>query len=185
MAIERIFVPTDMSAHSERALEVGLEMARALGARLQVFHCYQEVAGAGAPVGSAGLDSKVRVEAEKQLKDLIGRLDSEGVEVELELFPGMFPENAVLEAARKTTADLIVLGTHGRTGLKHTLLGSVAEKVVREASCPVTVVKAPKVEAARSRTNSGAGAFTSFTCDGAPRWRRGRAPPREAPARWG
>jgi nucleotide-binding universal stress UspA family protein len=143
MTIKRIFVPTDFSTHSEGALKLGLEMARAFGARLQVFHCYQEVAGAGAPVGSTGLDSSAPENAEKQLKELVGRFDSEGIEVDLDLVPGIFPAAAVLEAARTTTADLIVMGTHGRTGLKHALLGSVAEGVVREASCPVTTVKGP------------------------------------------
>jgi len=141
MTIKRIFVPTDFSAYSERALELGLEMARAFGARLQVFHCYQEVAGAGAPVGSAGLDESVRETAEKELKALVDRYDSDGVELELDLIPGIFPGAAVLEAAQKTTADLIVIGTHGRTGLKHALLGSVAEEVVREAHCPVVTVR--------------------------------------------
>jgi glycine betaine transporter len=141
MIIKRIFVPIDFSAYSERALELGLEMARAFGARLQVFHCYQEVAGAGAPVGSAGLDDSVRVDAEKKLKAVVGRFDSDGVEVELDLIPGIFPGAALLEAARKTTADLIVIGTHGRSGLKHALLGSVAEEVMREAHCPVVTVR--------------------------------------------
>jgi glycine betaine transporter len=142
MSIKRIFVPIDFSAYSERALELGLEMARALGARLQVFHCYQEVTGGRAPVGSAELDESVRDDVEKQLKALIDRFNSDGVEVELEVIPGIFPGAAVLAAARKTTADLIVIGTHGRTGLKHALLGSVAEEVVREAHCPVVTVRA-------------------------------------------
>ena len=144
MAIKMIFVPTDFSSHSETALEFGLKLAKALGARLHVFHCFEELTGGKkAPVGSVGLDPTLREDAEKQLKELIGRLDSKGVEIELEVVPGMYPAKMVPAAARRTTADMIVVGTHGRTGLKHALLGSVAEAVVRDAPCPVVTVKAP------------------------------------------
>lgn len=142
LAIERIFVPTDFSNHSERALDVALEMARAFGARLQLFHCFDEVEGGKAPVGSAGLDPAIRASAEERLKQLVGRFDSDGVEIDLEVHPGMFPAAAVRERARETAPDLIVLGTHGRTGLRRALLGSVAEELVREAPCPVVIVKA-------------------------------------------
>jgi nucleotide-binding universal stress UspA family protein len=143
MSVQRIFIPTDFSPHSEHALEVAFEMASAFGARLQVFHCFQEVKGAQAPVGSAGLDPAIRDSAEDALNQQLKRFDSYGVDVDLDLQPGMFPATALLDAARKSTADLIVLGTHGRSGLKRVLLGSVAEEVVREATCPVVMVKAP------------------------------------------
>jgi nucleotide-binding universal stress UspA family protein len=143
MPIEKIFVPIDFSDCSERAVALGLDMARAFGARLHVFHCFAEVAGGKAPVGSAGLDPAIRAEAEERLGQLVGRFDSEGVEVDLEVHPGMYPAQAVLETTRRTAPDLIVLGTHGHSGLKHTLLGSVATEVVREATCPIVTLKAP------------------------------------------
>ena len=143
MAIKRIFVPTDFSAYSERAVEFALEIARAFGASLLVFHCYPEVPGGKAPAGSAGLDPAIRANAEERLKQLVERFDSEGVKVDLEAYPGLHPVEVVRKMARETAPDLIVMGTHGRTGLGRALLGSVAEEIVREASCPVVTVKAP------------------------------------------
>ena len=142
MAIERIFIPVDYSPSSERALGVAVEMARAFGAHLQVFHCFDEVAGGKAPVGSAGLDPAIRESAEEQRTAFTGPSEVAGVDLEIELNPGMFPAPAVLEAALKASPDLIVIGKHGRKGLKSALLGGVAEKVVREAACPVVIAKA-------------------------------------------
>lgn len=141
MAIQRILVPTDFSPHSDRALELAFELARALGASVQVIHCFEELSGGRAPLGSAGLDPKLRANALERLKERVTGLQPEGVEVEFDVHPGIYPATAVVEAALKATPDLIVLGTHGRSGLTHALLGSVAEKVIREATCPVVTVK--------------------------------------------
>lgn len=144
MAIERIFVPVDFSKYSEQALALALEIAKGVGAHLEVFHCYDEVRSGKAPVGSAGLDPAIRANAEEDMKQLLARFQSkaEGVDVELNLHPGMFPKAAVLARAEETNPDLIVLGTHGHTGLMQALLGSVAEELVRKAPCPVLTVRA-------------------------------------------
>jgi nucleotide-binding universal stress UspA family protein len=144
MPIEQIFVPIDFSDYSERAVALGLDMARAFGARLHVFHCFEELTGGKkAPVGSVGLDPAIRAKAEEDLAQLVGRFDSQGVEVDLECHPGMYPAEIVLETVEKTAPDLIVLGTHGHSGIKHALFGSLTEEIVRKARCPVVTVKAP------------------------------------------
>lgn len=141
MSIQRILVLTDFSPCSARALETAVEMARALKAQLQVLHCYDELTGGRAPLGSAGLDPSLRDDALARVKDQVERVGVEGVDVEYEVRPGP-NATAVLDAIRKAAPDLLVLGTHGRTGLEHVLLGSIAEKCVREAPCPVVTVKA-------------------------------------------
>ncbi len=142
MSIGKILVLTDFSPCSDRALGLALEMARGMGAHLEVVHCFAEVPGGRAPVGSAGLDPALRENALARMKEQVDRFDAEGVSLELDAHPGLYAATAILDAARKATPDLIVVGTHGRTGLKHALLGSVAEQVVHEAPCPVVVVKA-------------------------------------------
>lgn len=142
MTIERILIPIDFSSHSERALEVALELARPLGARLQVLHCFEEVPGGRAPLSSTGIDPALRADALERLKGLLADRDTGGVDVEIDVEPGMDPSAAILKAARQSSPDLIVLGTHGRRGLKRAVLGSVAEEIVREARCPVVTVKA-------------------------------------------
>lgn len=142
MSIERIMVLTDFSAYSDRAVETAVELARALQAHLQVLHCYGELTGGRrAPVGSAGLDPKLRDDAVARMKEQVARFRAEGVDVEYEAHPGPGAES-ILGVVRKAAPDLLVLGTHGRTGLEHALLGSIAEKCVREAPCPVVTAKA-------------------------------------------
>jgi nucleotide-binding universal stress UspA family protein len=141
MAIKMILVPVDFSSHSERALKLALELAKALGARVHVFHCFQVLVGGRAPLGSTGLDPKLREDAQASLEQWVGGLEKAGVSVEAELLPRPYPSEAILDAAQKTHPDLIVMGTRGTSGLKHIFLGSVAERVVREAPCPVVTVK--------------------------------------------
>jgi len=141
MAIETILLPVDFSAHSGRALAVTLELAKALGAKVHVFHCFQVLVGGRAPLGSTGLDPKLREEAEAGLQQCVDQLKKAGVTVESEVLPRPYPSEAILDVAAKVQPDLIVMGTKGATGLKHILLGSVAERIIREAPCPVLTAK--------------------------------------------
>ena len=82
----------------------------------------------------------VNARAEGDLADLVRELERDGVEAEAIARRGS-PDRVVLELAAERSADLIVMGTHGRTGLAHAFLGSVAERVAREADCPVLTTK--------------------------------------------
>jgi nucleotide-binding universal stress UspA family protein len=140
--IRHILVPHDLTSGSDAALEYALGLAATMGSRITVFHAY-DVPSMGAP--------EVLVLATDWIQQ-IGRVAQEKVDAIVERFnhsstaiAGQVREGApwreIDRAAREGQVDLIVMGTHGRRGLPHALLGSVAEKVVRTAPCPVLVVR--------------------------------------------
>jgi nucleotide-binding universal stress UspA family protein len=95
-----------------------------------------------AVIGPEKLLEDIRARAADDLEKILVRLQDAGISAEYDAAPGS-PEEVVLRLADDKEVDLIVMGTHGRTGLTHVLLGSVAERVVRAASCPVLTVKPP------------------------------------------
>ncbi len=140
--IRTILHPTDFSATSRHAFELACSLARDHGARLIVLHVLERpvILQSGVmtpPPPSEGLEQQ-REEARQQLQRV--RPDDESIRVERRLEEGD-AATAVLQVARETSCDLIVMGTHGRTGLARLLMGSVAEKVLRGATCPVLTVK--------------------------------------------
>ena len=153
---KRILCPTDFSRHSRYALRRAAAMAMAAGAEMILLHVLPQTTPAGLNEDSYILtdwrkfmqveEEKARraLEREKRLKFL------EGVKVRTVLGAGS-PYREIVRLASTMRADLIVISTHGTTGLLHLMLGSVAERVVRLAPCPVLVVKPPRVrKAARS-----------------------------------
>jgi universal stress protein A len=142
-AIHKILVPTDFSAHADEAFRVAHNLARAVGAEVILFH----VALPPAVVAEGGgflLDPGS--EEATNLWDRFQRLQPPDptVRVEHEVIVDDRPSAAhILKILDKLGCDLIVMGTHGRSWLKHRLFGSVTEEVVRRAHCPVMVVKAP------------------------------------------
>jgi universal stress protein A len=141
--IRVILVPVDFSPDSDRALAYAADLASALGAHLHLLHAYHLPPLAAAPYGSSlpqsvwdELRDAARAELEERREKLVGR----GLEAQAHLTTGMASE-AIREAAAEVGADLIVMGTRGRTGLAHVLLGSVAERTLRTAPCPVLTVK--------------------------------------------
>jgi nucleotide-binding universal stress UspA family protein len=142
--IEKILVPVDFSEHSARALEMAIDLAKAFGAGIQLLHCYQIQPFGISPYGIAlpeGFDSEVRQAAELRVDEWRGKVLLEGIEVEVRL-SSRFPSLEISETASEVGADLIVMGTRGLSGIKHVLLGSVAERTLRLAPCPVLTVKA-------------------------------------------
>jgi nucleotide-binding universal stress UspA family protein len=123
----RILVPLDLSEPSAHALETAVEFARHLGAKLDVLHV----------VPLNGLGEKQAVA--ELARAVPAALDD--VVTSRRVVKALAPELAIVEAARNGPADLIVMGTHGRTGLKHVTLGSVAERVVQLAPCAVLTVR--------------------------------------------
>jgi nucleotide-binding universal stress UspA family protein len=141
--IRTILVPVDFSDCSLSGLTYAIRFAREVGARIIVLH----VADLGPVMMTTGCGeygSRIYVEAarrrcNKQMKAFLKRVDFDRVPVDPSAVAGYCP-TAIYEAAEKEGADLIVISTHGRTGLRRALVGSVAEGTVRQARCPVLVV---------------------------------------------
>lgn len=137
---KRILCPIDFSPTSRHALAVAADLAKSAGGALAIVHIWQPpVYGTpDAPVASSVIQSLVD-EADASLADWAAGVKANGVEhVTSQIVTGV-PWHEIVGLA--ASADLVVMGTHGRTGLKHVLIGSVAEKVVRHAPCAVLVVR--------------------------------------------
>jgi universal stress protein A len=147
MKVETILVPTDFSADADKAIEAATDLARQFGAKLVLLHAYH----IAVPIAYAGLDAglalpptfqkEVDDAASARIAALAKEASTNGVEA-----TGLAVSDpasiAIVAEAERIGADLIVIGTRGLTGLKHVVLGSVAERVVRHAPCPVLTVKA-------------------------------------------
>lgn len=145
-AIRTILHPTDFSPCAEHATELAIEIAVKFNAELTLLHAYAISVYIG-PLGeiyplSPETIYKIQDTAERSLELIRKRATDAGVKTQVQITEGLDSE-VILAAAKDAGSDLIVMGTHGRTGLKHLLLGSVAEKVFRLASCPVLTVRAP------------------------------------------
>jgi nucleotide-binding universal stress UspA family protein len=154
-ALKRILVPHDFSDTAERALSFALDLAERLGAGVIVLHAY-DAPVLGFPDGTAALPALVELTGQIQsaaaaaLEGVARRVRSRGVPLDTVLRQG--PAWSEIDAAaRELGADLIVMGTHGRRGVSRALMGSVAEKVVRTAPCPVLTVHGPLGDEAVSR----------------------------------
>lgn len=140
--MSRVLVPTDFSDRSRVALTCALDLARRLGASIELLHIYEtpiypapEIAAVTPlpPEIQAGIDAALAKEAE--------RVRAAGIECNALAVWGD-PRKEI--ARRAGDCELIVMGTHGRSGLTHALLGSVTEATVRKATCPVVVVPPPE-----------------------------------------
>lgn len=141
---QKIVVPVDFSEHSARALEMAIEIAKASGGSLHLVHSYPLNPVLLSPYGVAvppDLERGFRESTDQQLREWAGRVRKAGVAVEVFTSSDTASE-AIVRHAGEIHADLIVMGTRGLTGLKHVVLGSVAERTLRHASCPVLTVKA-------------------------------------------
>lgn len=143
--IRSILSPVDFGAGSDHALETALDLAKAVGATVQLLHVYQ-IPVYGFPDGAflAGPEIAARLSdaAQKGLDGVVQRIAARGVKVEGHLRQGN-PPDEICAVATQLGVDLIVLGTHGRKGIAHALMGSVAERVVRTSNIPVLSVRTP------------------------------------------
>ena len=142
--IQRILLPTDFSDYSTAATKYACELAARFNSELHILHTLEQHLSA-TPAFGFGLDiptfvSESKVAAEKRLAGLIDSGWSVGRTVIRTVTEGS-PRVEIVRYAREANIDLIVLSTHGRTGLSHVMLGSVAESVVRTAPCPVLTVR--------------------------------------------
>lgn len=143
IALRKILVPVDFSEPSRKAVHYARAFAEQFGARLVLLHVVEPLAYppdfAVVPLLPPDAEEARLAELRRQLGD-IARGVGGGVAVEAKVVSGR-PWQGVVEEAAASQSDLIVVSTHGFTGLKHALLGSVAEKIVRHAPCPVLVVR--------------------------------------------
>jgi nucleotide-binding universal stress UspA family protein len=140
--IKKILVPIDFSECARKALQYAIPFAKEHNASLTLAYVAVPTSYAGFEYGRSdyGYEADLRAGAEKELAKLVA--DEVRGEVNAEsLVRSGSPVLEIVEIAKEIGADLIVISTHGRTGLKHVLLGSVAELVVRQAPCPVLVVR--------------------------------------------
>ena len=147
--VTRILVPTDFSTTSDAALDFAKTVARSFGASLHLLHVFEDplvtagIAEAYSPL-PADLRASLVQDANKHLAQRVSDEERVRFRATTEVVSG-FSAMGIVEYAQDHQIDLIVMGTHGRTGLPHLFVGSVAERVVRLAPCPVLTVRADKV----------------------------------------
>ncbi len=144
LQVQRILVPIDFSEHSKHALQYAVSFAKQFGSELLLIHVVeQQVYPADLSFGQIvvpGFERELRDHAKKELDGLIKSSTVKGIKVHAIVESGK-PFLEILDAAEDEEIDLIIIATHGHTGVEHLLFGSTAEKVVRKASCPVLVVR--------------------------------------------
>ncbi len=143
--LRKILVPTDFSKRTARALPYALDLARQQGAEVHLLHVIPPLEGdAYSPLRYSPEAAVLHQRPDKLIYDLLASTaethDTEGVHVELVKQRGMTVAGTILDYAQRQAVDLIVIGTHGVTGVRHFFLGSVAEEVVHRACCHVLIV---------------------------------------------
>jgi nucleotide-binding universal stress UspA family protein len=139
MDIHHILVPTDFSASSRQAMTYAFELAQKVGAKLSLLHVIE------VPVYAIAVSLPLQ-DLEQDARRALARLllEAEAAHVDVTRLVAMgVPYEKILETATAEQVDLIVMATHGRTGLRHLAMGSVAERVVRMAPCPVLTIRSP------------------------------------------
>lgn len=152
---DRIVSAYDFSPHAVDALSVAEGLARRLGAELHVVHVVPEprlayptfeIGGFAPPA----IPESVREDALETLEEETAHLRRGGRVVGAHVLEGSAVDVALADFIREIGADLLVMGTHGRTGLAHLLMGSVAERTLRRAPCPVLTVRSSQIDESRS-----------------------------------
>ena len=144
---KHILATTDLSPESFSAVSYAAHLAKAQGARLTVLHVPHSVSMAYTefvpPVDLVSIEDAIEEAAREKLEGWVQRHVKGVANVKVVLEPGIVDET-ICRYAESSKASVIVIATHGRTGLGHVVLGSVAERVIRHAPCPVLVVKPPQ-----------------------------------------
>ncbi len=145
--IRRILVPVDFSDNARKAVTYATAFAKQFGASLTFLHVVQVnyAYGEFGAIDFTALEREMRTGAQKELDSLLEEARAAGLTAEALIQEGS-PAKVIADVARDLVADLLVISTHGYTGLKHVLMGSIAEHVVRYAPCPVLVVRLQEKE---------------------------------------
>jgi nucleotide-binding universal stress UspA family protein len=151
IALKKILVATDFGEPSDAALAYGRELARTFNAEIEVVHVVENVLTRG--FGAEGyvasypeLQQEVEDAADRQLTSLLSPEDRQQLRGKTVLLKSNSPAFTIVGYAKANDIDLIIMGTHGRGAIAHLLMGSVAERVVRTAPCPVLTVRHPEHE---------------------------------------
>jgi nucleotide-binding universal stress UspA family protein len=140
--LNSVLVAFDFSETSKHALTYGINLTRGFGGRLHVLHVADMISPTAAqfyPEGPGDPEAKASGLALRYLRDVLAAEGAEDATAEVRVSPT--PADEIVDCAKKIHADIIVVGTHGRSGIPRLLIGSVAEHVVRNAPCPVLVVR--------------------------------------------
>ncbi len=142
--IKNILVPTDFSETSDKALEWAIEIAKPRNAEIHIIHVLEPIAY---PVewlegfsGMEALEDTIAANARKALEKLASRVRDAGIPVQTSLVFG-YPPEAIMSYVKEHDTSMICMGSHKRSGLEKLIIGSTTEKVVRQAPCPVLVIK--------------------------------------------
>ena len=151
IALRNILVATDFGEPSEIALAYGRDLARTLGGTLHVLHVVDDIGTRAAAMAGYGIDfDRIQAEIEdtaaQQIKALLSDEDRAQLHAKAVVLSSASPAGTIVDYARDNDINLIVVGTHGRNVVAHLFLGSVAERVVRLAPCPVLTVRHPERE---------------------------------------
>lgn len=145
MEIGHILVPYDFSEYSQRAFAWAVHLARQWQGSIDLLHVVPLLTSTSPLLASGefnlrNIQESLQADAEASLGQIVARADTHPVNVRPQVLIGE-PFDKICQIAETSNSDLIVMGSHGRTGLAHVFLGSVAERVVRYAPCPVLVVR--------------------------------------------
>ncbi len=142
---EKILIATDGSEYTKNAVDYGIDLAKSTGAKLFAIYVVDTAAFASIPMDTAweSMYELLRQEGDQAIKYVSERAEVEGLEVEGNLIEG-HPADEIIRYSEKNSISIIVMGTLGKSGLDRFLLGSVAEKVVRNSKIPVIVVRGKK-----------------------------------------
>ena len=145
ISIQGVMVPVDFSKESILAAKFGASLAEEYKTKLYVLHVMEPVHPSlrGYIVDFEQFQQRMIAQAKEDLENVIPKAVKDRIPVEFILEIG-HPSYLIVEKAKELGVDVLVIATHGRTGLSHVLLGSVAEKVIRHAPCPVFVIRNPK-----------------------------------------
>jgi universal stress protein A len=151
IALKKILVPTDFGEAADVALNYARALARNFGASIAVLHVAEDLtarmfAGEVYMAMPAAMQKDVEDMARKQLGERLIDNDPDPLPVQPVVMTSNAPALTIVHYAKESNIDLIVMGTHGRGAMAHILMGSVAERVVRLAGCPVLVVRHPEHE---------------------------------------
>ncbi len=142
---KKILIATDGSEYTKNAVDYGIDLAKNTGAKLHAVYVVDTAAFASIPMDAAweSMYGLLRQEGDEAIKIVADKASAEGLEVERNTIEG-HPAEEIIKYAEKNSISLIVMGTLGKSGLDRFLLGSVAEKVVRNSKIPVLVVRGKK-----------------------------------------
>ena len=150
IALKNILVATDFGEASEAALAYGRELARTFGATLHVLNIaddvYMRLGGDAYVAVLPDLQKDIEAAARRQLDELLIDNDPTPITVKKVVLTSAATASCIVQYAQDSSIDLIIVGTHGRGAVAHLLMGSVAERVVRTAPCPVLTVRHPEHE---------------------------------------